>query len=225
MKIAIYTCIPDNKYDDLINPKIINPNIDYICFTNNSYHKLIKWKIFNIPKNICNLSSIKINRYIKLFPNKLPELNNYDYTIYVDANTIIINNFQKIIDLISSNKSLYLQTHEKRNSIHEEANRVIETKKDNILNVNKLMNLINNDNYPDNLGLSHNNILIRKNHDDELNLLMEFWWNLINNYSYRDQLSLMYSIWKCNFNNYQFINHNQFDEDILVTKHLLANNK
>ncbi len=224
MKIAIYTCIPDNEYDDLINPKIINPNIDYICFTNNTYNKVINWKLINIPENICHLSSIKINRYIKLLPHKLPELNNYDYTIYIDANVIIINNFQKIIDIISSNnKSLYLQMHEKRYNIYEEACRVIETKKDNPFNVAKLMNLISNDKFPDNLGLSHNNILIRKNYDNTLNELMEFWWNLVNNYSHRDQLSLMYSIWKCNFNNYQLIDYHMFNEDILVTKHLLNN--
>lgn len=224
MKICIYTCIPDNNYDKLIEPKCINNDIDYICFTNNIYPLCNIWKIYPLPKEILGLPSNKINRYIKFFPNKLDILTKYDYTIYIDANSVIIDDFTNIIEIIeNTNKSLYLQLHGKRDNVRDEANEIIRIHKDDASRVIKTLNKLKEDGFPDNLGLTNNNILIRKTNDVGLDNLMELWWEFINTYSKRDQLGLQYCIWKTNFNNYHIIDRLDISRNIKFTKHLLKN--
>ena len=224
MNIAIYTCIPDNHYDKLIEPKCINPNIDYICFTNNIYPLNSTWKIYNLPNEIISFPSNKINRYIKFFPNKLKELEKYDYTIYIDANSIILNDFKNIIEIINNTqRAFYLQPHGKRNNVNDEAQEVMRIHKDHPLKVIKTLRKFREDKFPDNLGLTNNNILIRKNHNDELNTLMELWWKFINEFSSRDQLGLQYCIWKQQFSDYQIIDRSEIQKNIKFTKHMLKN--
>jgi hypothetical protein len=73
--------------------------------------------------------------------------------------------------------------------------------------------------FPENYGLAANRIIIRRK-SEELEKLMESWWEELNTFSRRDQLSLFYVIWKTGFKKYRLFNYYAYKKSFTNTKHL-----
>lgn len=188
MKVCVYTVITGN-YDKLRQPKVVNPEWDYICFTDQKVSSDI-WQIRFIPKEVSELSNVKKQRYIKINHHKvLPE---YDLTIYIDASMEIIKDLGELIDI---NYDFIACKHPFRNCIYDECAAVVKGKRDTIENVNRVYTKYQSENYPAHNGLIETGFMIRKN-TPYVNEIMESWWDEVLNYSHRDQLSLNYVLWK-----------------------------
>lgn len=193
-KKVIYTCITGG-YDSLIEPTKITSDYDYICFTDDNTLVSNTWIIKQLPKEVNNLDNARKNRYVKTHPHVL--LPEYETSIYIDGSITVIgdlNNFVKTCDL--ENNSIIVPKHPCRICLYKEGKACISIKKDTAEHINPQMARYKAEGFPENYGLTQNNIIVRKHNDENCIKVMEEWWQEILNGSYRDQLSLMYVLWK-----------------------------
>ena len=202
-KKAIYTCIT-NRYDNLFVHTYINNDWDYICFTDDKY--LIDAKVYGnwIIKPLYNygingnLDNTRINRWHKLHPHVI--LEDYDYSLYVDANIDIKTSyiFECVDKVRGKNIDLSIPPHFEKDCIYDEADTVIKVKLDNEDIVRKQIKLFREEGFPEHYGLTENSIIYRNHNNNRIISIMEEWWHFVENYSKRDQLSLFYILWKNN---------------------------
>lgn len=193
-KMVIYTCLTGG-YDALIIHDFLNPECDYICFTDDdnmiARGYIGPWKIE--PLRFAELDNGKNNRWHKMHPHIL--FPDYQTSLYIDSNV----NFRtgKIFEYIRSvpRKSyIAVPRHACRDCIYEEADFVLEKKKDTPENVLPLMEKYHKEGFPEHFGMGENNVIFRKHHNANCIKLMNDWWKIFNSYSKRDQLSLFYLI-------------------------------
>lgn len=190
-KILIYTALFGN-YDELLEPLELDEGCEYICITDNENLKSEKWKIqYCDTKN----NPIELNRMYKILPHRF--FKGYDYTLYIDSNIQLKDSPVTIINNYMSKSAIAFPRHFMRNCIYDEAdfcflhNKITKEERSSIID-----DLLTVNNYPRKNGLAENNILIRDLNNKDLQLAMEEWWDLFNNYASRDQLSLLYILWK-----------------------------
>lgn len=201
-KFCVYTCIV-GFYDKLEDPLYINKDVDYICFTDQDIESSV-WQIRPLPELTYYFSPTLKNRYVKIMSHVL--LPEYDYVLYIDGcckQIMSIFDNKNINDFIKDdNLFLLLKKHGKRTTVQDEANRIIEIGKDSEEIVYNQLGIYFSEGFPDNLGLTQNIIMLKKNKNDDCKKLMDLWWKQLYNYSERDQMSLQYSIWKTHTNDY-----------------------
>ena len=198
IKKVVYSIII-GKYDKIYKFNK-QEGYNYFLFSDIKYYGT-NWTIIPISKLIekVNASKIKLTRYFKLFPHLF--FKEYDLSIYIDSSYIIKGDLNELLlKIINPSFDLYFLQHPVRNKVFQEFSAVIKYKKDTKKSVNIVKKRYIKENFPDNLGLTQNCIIIRKHNKKNIIKLMKFWWKEIKNYSYRDQLSLNYAIWKLNLN-------------------------
>jgi len=190
-KICVYTCITGN-YDNLIEIKKIDTNIDYICFTNNENLKSNTWDIKYIHEDLDNLT---LARKIKILGYKY--LKEYGLLIWIDGAINIEQPVTKFLnDCCDLNKyDMIAFKHKYRDCIYDEINECVRLNKESIDNAHRLEQFLQDNKYPKNNGLIESTVLVRKN-NLAVNKLMDDWYNMLFLYSRRDQLSFNYCLWK-----------------------------
>ena len=193
-RIVIYTAITGN-YDDLIMPKHINENCDYICFTDNPTLVSDFWQVRIIDET--HIDNIRKARKYKVLPHLyLPE---YKYSLWVDANFEIIGDVEKYIMEFSNHSPMLCIIHPERDCIYEEALACINQNKDDKQIIQKQIKKYSHKNYPIHNGLIASGVLFRKHNDPNLTKIMNEWWSEIMTFSRRDQLSFNYVCWDNSF--------------------------
>jgi hypothetical protein len=196
IKKVVYSVIIGD-YDN-ISPFPFQEGFDYFLFSDVIYNNT-NWTIIPISELIKkeNISNLKMTRYVKLFPHLF--FKDYELSIYFDASYIINGDLNELLlKVLNPSYDLYFLQHPVRNTIFEEFLEVLNSKKETNESVIRVKNRYIKENFPDNLGLTENCIIIRRHNKNNIIKLMEFWLKEIKNYSYRDQLSLSYAIWKLN---------------------------
>ena len=189
-KIIIYSAIIGD-YDNIVTPKIIDKDVEYILFTDNLGYKSDVWKIINIK---VTGGFKKTARYIKLNPHKV--LPPHNISMWVDgALTPNFDNTENLLREIEFNNGVMRYKHETRNCIYNESDVVVASKFDDPNVVALQMESYYNEGLPLDYGLFETGFMIRKNNDN-INSFNELWWKEVSNKSYRDQLSQMYVSWK-----------------------------
>lgn len=200
---VVYTSLV-GKYDSLINPKYIMPNWDYICFSNDIKNmKESIWEIRPIP--FSHRDNFILSRYPKINPHEV--LKEYDYSLWIDANIEIIDDFveRRLDKLIEQQFFLSLIPHPFRDCIYKEAQSCIESGLDRRKIIEKQIDFLKKKKYPENIGLFENNVIFRRHNDQKISSLGKEWWDLYLEFSKRDQLSLGYLLWKNNIHCEPFI--------------------
>ena len=216
-KYVCYTCITGD-YDDLIDPKYVSKDWDYICFTNNKNLVSNVWEIKYIPEFLTCLDNYRINRYIKILPHII--FGKYECSLYVDGNILIDGDLNLLIEKYNQSP-IYIKKHESRNCIYKELSACISQNKDDYNVMTNQVNRYYDEGYPLNYGLTHNNVILRYHNNKICKTIMNNWWNEIIFGSFRDQLSLFYVLWKFNYKNF-LINFDNDDLTIFKTnqKHI-----
>ena len=205
--------------------------IDTLYFTDNFtlIYKCIQKGLKPFYVNTRNKETKLAQRLIKTNPSEyLPQ--HYTRSIYIDANISIKkpknNNFKKlmsIVDKLKNNKKtmLYCFRHPIRNSVLKEVDRIKQKNLETPENCYKIINEFKTYNFPDNIGLTETNCLIRKHkplrsfHKD---------WNRCVNICRRDQISFDYLLFKHNIKYHKF--SNAFKNKIFKRhKHVNSNNR
>jgi len=198
MKNIIYTAIIDG-YDELIEPSVVTKGWKYICFTNDPNLKSNIWDI-RVVEMDKYLIPTKNNRKIKIqYYRYLKE--KYDLSIYIDGKIGIncnLNDFlEKNVDgLNNKNIDIFLPKHFYRDCIYQEIDMCKKIKKENKMICYFLKKFYKKENYPENIGLHDNCLLIRRYPNNNMIQFMDKWWDMIERWSRRDQLSFGYILWK-----------------------------
>lgn len=201
-KCAVYTVITGG-YEELNDPKVINPEWDYYCFTDDP--QKISSNVWNIRKldNIIENDPARTQRYAKMHPFLL--LPEYDYTIYIDGSFTISGDLSEYINTYSRECTMLCFPHPSRQKLEDEveAIKVLRYHQDPGVKgiFDEQVEFYRSEGYDDSLPLIETGCLVRSNHDELLNKVMEDWWQEIKNRGHRDQLSIGYVCWK---NGYQY---------------------
>ena len=141
-----------------------------------------------------NLSPIKKARYLKTHPHELFD-NNYDFVVWVDANTFINDKLYKYINKYKDSVITFKE-HNDRDCVYDEIMVCAAANKETPIMALKVYDKCARSGYPRKIGLFETNIIISHYTDSRVIELMDNWWNEIFHNSHRDQLSLNYVIWK-----------------------------
>lgn len=193
-RVLIYTCVTGG-YESLIEPLFLPDHVDYIAVTDMEIPSSSRWKKMdiNLIDEIRGLSDVEKSRYPKICPHKLfPQ---YEYSIYLDANFRVVADVSQFIKCVGS-VPFASNWHPERNSIFDEAEACILAKKGQPDLIRKQMEYYRSQGMPDNYGLIHCNMLIRKHNEPQIMKLMEDWWKEFLLWSKRDQISLPFVLWK-----------------------------
>lgn len=195
-KLVVYTCIW-GKYDNIIEPFYINPDIDYYIITDMEVPISSAWKEYDISKmiNVNAMSPIEVNRFCKMLPHKLfPQ---YDYSIYVDGNIRVVTD---LMPIIADMKNQVIGIHDYQvDCIYNMKDAIIAGKRAKKENVLPQIKRYLDEGFPKYFGAFECNVLVRKHMDISCMKIMDDWWEEFNiTTSKRDQLSLPYVLWKNN---------------------------
>jgi hypothetical protein len=195
---VIYTCITNN-YDDLIQHNYINFDYDYICYTDST--KLLEMESYGIwkikPLQYTTSDAVRINRWHKIHPHIL--FPNYEESMYLDGDIDMRTNI--LFSLIQTDDVIRIPIHNDT-CIYDEAVKIIKSGKDKKECVEKMIDYLRSENFPQKYGLNENCIIYRKHNDKRIIMMMNMWWELIEKFSKRDQLSLSFVLWKFNVSPY-----------------------
>ena len=199
-KICIYTA-NIGGYDRIKEPLIINNNIDYICFSDQPL-KSNTWQIR--PINFFNCNQTRIARHYKVNPHVY--LKGYDIVIWVDSSITISNDFNEYLSKVEKDTTLLTQIHWKRENIFEEANAIINEKKDLPDIIQNQVEFYKSQGFNRNL-LFETMFFVANLKNDKTKELFRLWNQQINQYSHRDQISLPYVIDQLNIKKYFLIDN------------------
>lgn len=210
-KIVIYTALFGNYCGLIEQPKL--KNVDFICYTDSTDLVSKCWNIIQVDPPFLG-DNTRSNRYYKILPHlHLPR--NYSFSVYIDANFLILNDLSDVINMLGNYKLLCFDHNQtktdKRDCIYDEYEAILEMTKKNgkIKDVREVMqkqiNRFKKEGYPEHNGLLSAGVLVRKHFDEELIKVMEAWWNIVKVESKRDQLSFNYVAWKLKFNAFKYL--------------------
>lgn len=198
--IAVYTCLTGN-YDILRDP--FHPDLvhqaDFFCFTDNDIQSDIFQRV-PLPTNFSD--PILNSRYPKINAHEV--LPDYTYTLYLDANLMLItDDLKKYISGALEGFDLAKFKHNSRDCLYEEAKICLARKLDSKKRINQQINRYRKLGFPEKYGLGCNAVIIRKNRSSDIVQFNRLWWDEYQKGSRRDQLSFDFVRWKTNLN----VNH------------------
>jgi len=198
-KKCIVTYITGN-YDELIEPRVITPDWDYICITDTPNTSSKNWKVILMDNQDKHIECQKrransiVMQYYKYISNE------YDICIFIDGNMEVYNDLNMFLDEFKFDPlkiDLMVGQHPDRGCVYKEAEEVIKLKKDDPENIKKHVNILKANGYPINNGLCESGVLVISRKSEKcLNFFSQWYHDYMSLPSKRDQMSLNYSIWK-----------------------------
>ncbi|MFC1455629.1 glycosyltransferase [Microvirga arabica] len=194
---VIYTFI-GAQYDDLMQPYFISHDWDYVCFTDDpeliSKGNVGVWEIRSVPD--VRSCTVRDNRWCKMHPHVL--FPSHEESIYIDGNINIISRY--IFDQVEKcGANILLPQHFARNCIYSEIETLLKSPRtsgaDKALLISHRRTL-EEEGFPSEFGLTENNLIYRRHHDERIVKLMNDWWTVFDRGPSRDQASLAYVCWK-----------------------------
>ena len=193
IKVIVYSA-NIGGYDNFIDLKNYDPNVEYILFTDDTEFKSDVWEVKSVDFLTNTLDNRKKARYIKLNPHLV--LPPHDISIWIDH--CLEPRFEDVRELLTylnfGNSSIMCFPHPERDCLYDEGQVVLKLKLDTPEIVNKQMNRYHSMSFPRNYGLFENGFIVRRN-NLKSKMFNETWWKEISKNSGRDQLSQMFVSW------------------------------
>jgi len=193
IKVIVYSA-NIGGYDNFIDLKNYDPNVEYILFTDDTEFKSDVWEVKSVDFLTDTLDNRKKARYIKLNPHLV--LPPHDISIWIDH--CLEPRFEDVSELLKylnfGNSSIMCFPHPERDCLYDEGQVVLKLKLDTPEIVNTQMNRYHSMSFPRNYGLFENGFIVRRN-NLKSKMFNETWWKEISKNSGRDQLSQMFVSW------------------------------
>lgn len=225
-KIVIYTAI-FGKYDELKEPKFVNPYCDYVVFTDQPVSPNSVWKKMDISiiSGYNEMDAYHLSKIVKILPHLY--FKDYEYSIWVDGTTTIIGDLVAYIDRMDNHKKVIgMFDNPVHDCIYTEANFLIYYNRVPEKIIKKQINEYKAEGYPSHNGMFECTVIVRKHNDILCRKIMENWWEQIIKYSMRDQISFPYVLWKnkLGYNDVYILGANRnFDLRLSFDSHLKTN--
>lgn len=209
-RVAVYTALT-GEYDKVTEILFKEEGVDYFLFTNNSSLHSNTWKVILVNSNFDN---VLLSREIKMFPHKYLD-EEYDVSIYIDANAVIYGEITQLTRYLGEGKTFAVSRHSVRKTVKEEIDACVKIGKVDGERANEQYERYLREGYQEDQPLLECGILVRRHKDQNLQRLMQTWFNEFKNGIRRDQLSLPPCISRLGFNDYVIMDgsvwHNQFN--------------
>ena len=122
-KIVIYTAAFGEAYGFVPQKKI--KGVDFFCFTDDIKKVVSPWKFMNVKFEFGN--NILKNRHPKLLPHLY--FNNYDISIYIDSNFLIVGDIYELLNSLNNFKMAtfdHSQSDDSRDCIYKEYQAILD---------------------------------------------------------------------------------------------------
>lgn len=197
LKLCVYTCIV-GQYDMIQEPLFKEDGVDYFIFTDLEVPKGSVWQKIDISQwqEYKEYGPYKLNRLIKMMPERF--LNGYDYSMYVDGSIYIAASVKSVFENMGQ-AVFAAHGHSVRDCAYDEMCAILHSKMSYSDLVEKQIAKYHKEGFPHHYGLFENMVLIRKHGEQDLQHVMDLWWQEYCEYPTRDQNTLPYVMWKANF--------------------------
>ncbi len=215
-KVVIYTAI-FGGCDDLLEPKFIPDNCDFVCFTDSDF----KSDIWDVRKVVPYYEQpVRNSRHYKTKPHIY--LSEYEISIWMDGTFVVEKDINDMVDRYLSDVNMACFSHnntalDPHNCIYVSAEYILylgnknynkntspdrsieKSYKDNPELIKPQMEKYKKEGYPVDNGLVISGVLFRRHNEEDVIKVMEDWWTEIKYHSHICQLSLPYAFWKNDF--------------------------
>jgi hypothetical protein len=186
-KLVIYTCVTGGY--DQIKPLVKkNSYFDCFYFTDSaiSESQAKGWKIFPIePQG----NPKEQNRYYKILPHRIPEIADYEYSLYIDGSINIVGELEQWSrTVLESEQAMALYSHSKRSSVPEEIISVAQRNQAPLRELEDFVGRLQVNQWIGCNQLFDCSLLLRNTHNEEIVKVMETWWKFFLEGPKRDQL-------------------------------------
>lgn len=219
MKKCIYTMIFDD-YDELRDPEIVTAGWDYICFSDSNLKSNI-WNVVHMDINHA-LGSRKMARKVWTLHHKF--VPDYDLSVMCVGKITPKCNLDLLVKKYLPNDSIdmAIPSHPVRKCIYKEAEKCIETNRDDPDVIRTQIDQFRSEGFPENFGLYENCIQIKRHNRSNLEEHCELVWDQIQKGSFRDQLCFKYIEWKYNLIKVNSFSPSSFlsNKEFTISNHL-----
>ncbi|MDY7005635.1 MAG: tetratricopeptide repeat protein [Cyanobacteriota bacterium] len=188
-RVCIYTSLYGDR-DDLLPMLSTATGIDYICFTDR-LRDFLGWefRVVDPGFNDNNLNA----KIFKILPHIY--LQEYDYSLFVDANTLFLG---RISDLIKkcSGSDFVMWKHPVRNDVYLEIATIMAHRRHGPDGLIEQIEAYASSCLPRKSGMVEGSFIWRKHNNKTIASFMDEWWQHIKQYTRRDQVSLGYLMWR-----------------------------
>ena len=198
-KVVVYTCIYGN-YDKILEPLYIDPNCEYYIFTDIELPKDSAWKKADdsiIPFE-CDTPNLK-NRYVKMFPQRVFDCR---HSIYIDGNLQAVGPLSDLVQkgLLKNKTGISMHLAPRETCIYEEAKSACHIGKISKHERNQILQKYRGEGMPHQFGMFECNVIVRDHENENLESIMNKWWECYKNGIKRDQLYFTYVLFKKGYN-------------------------
>ena len=205
-RVAIYTCIV-GAYDELKQPRVITPEMDYICFVGpgeKTCDRIGVWWIRELgsPEASAPGMPLKDKALLSRFPKMHPQLllADYDASLWIDGNIEICDGtiYRAIRTKLCAGVKYSGVSHPSRDNVYDEA---VMCRKMGYIGwfgfLKVLLFLVLHGEKRKGAALMENNLIFRRHNDPAVVALDELWWKKVNTLCRRDQIPFMWCLRKC----------------------------
>lgn len=194
-RIAVYTVVFGN-YDQILEPYVAPDNVDYWLISDQEIDLSNSvWKRYDFSRfsdELENLNNAGKNRFFKMNPHAV--FPDYRYSLYIDGNIQIVSDITEYVYHLGT-PGIAMHMHSSRDCVYEEANAVLQAKKETKANIDAHMKYLRETGFPEHYGLLECNVIFR-NSSEQCRSIMSDWWAEYQTRSKRDQLSFPYVLYK-----------------------------
>lgn len=185
-RVAVYTALIGN-YDRL--PPVISRSdcADFICFTDQPVAPG-GWRVRSVERTTSS-DVLEAKRY-KVLP--WAYLKEYQFSIYVDANTQLLGNLDNLIGRYLLFNDFVAWGHPERSDVISECFAILANKRCQVGPLFEQIKSYLERNMASYTGLVEASFLWRNHENEHVRNLMEAWWQHIGRFTHRDQVSLGY---------------------------------
>lgn len=189
-KKVVYTAL-FGSYDKLLDPLLVESDVDYLCFTDQRSLSSSIWHAVQVP---AEANPTLAARKYKILAHEW--LGSYSTSLYVDANIGIKGPVSHLFTKLSEREPFWAPSHPLRQCSYDELAACLKSEKITRATLEQVQALLRDQNFPSDQGLTESGILLRCHHNADVVRLMARWYEFVLNYCERDQVSLPYLAWK-----------------------------
>lgn len=197
MRTAVYTCIIGG-YDELLQPRVPDPEFDYICFVGKGEKTADRVGVWQIREFDCGPGDPSLrSRYPKMHPHEL--LPGYDASLWIDGNIEVLDeSLWRAVRIKESAGVKYSGVaHPSRTDVFQEARMCFNMHYISLFRLLRVWVWQYLQGMRRGSALMENNIIFRLHNDPDIVALDLMWWKCLTSVARRDQLSLMPCLRRC----------------------------
>lgn len=195
---VVYTCLL-GALEQLYQPLDMDTHMDYICFTDQKE----KWGTrqgvwqFREIENKENMDKKTLRYRYKIMAHEI--LEEYDYSVWVEHSMRIVGEVQSFINAYGNGNSFLGFPNSTKECLYKDISIPHMAMDDMNIALRRKIHQYKESGYPENNGLIDSRVMIRNHRDEELQKVMQCWWEEVKDFAIVGENCFTYAAWKNQF--------------------------